>query len=107
MAVNHGELPKVHHCDHDISGAGCDKPARLRHQRRAKGFLSRSLQGRRWTRTAGRLTTNHGGCGKVSGINLMFGMVTGYRLQLGLRGIIYFAPRVTGYKVTRGVAGIN
>ena len=64
MAVNHGELPKVHHCDHDISGAGCDKPARLRHQRRAKGFLSRSLQGRRWTRTAGRLTTNHGGCGK-------------------------------------------
>ena len=37
----------------------------------------------------------------------MFGMVTGYRLQLGLRGIIYFAPRVTGHKVTRGVAGIN
>ena len=32
----------------------------------------------------------------------MFGMVTGYRLQLGLCGIIYFAPRVTGYKVTRG-----
>ena len=37
----------------------------------------------------------------------MFGMVTGYRLQLRLRGIISFAPRVTGYKVTRGVAGIN
>ena len=40
-------------------------------------------------------------------INLLLGMVTGYRLQLGLRIIIYFAPRVTGYKVTRGVAGIN
>ena len=40
-------------------------------------------------------------------INFIFGMVTGYRLQLGLRGIIYFAPRVTGYKVKRGVAGIT